>query len=193
MDNSIIPIIKELERIYDALAIIFKLQHSRPIITIQTKGRQKQTMGWHWAEGWKRGKKTYSEINICAEELNNNAIETLIHEMAHYSNHCEKIDDCNNQQYHNKKFKERAELYGLNVEKDGRHGWGETSLSDNLKKILERIKPNESTFKLYRKTHLTITTPTKMKKYKCECTTIRCATDLKAKCLKCNNEFEEQE
>jgi len=192
MDNSIIPIIKELERIYDVLAVEFKIKHQRPIITVQSKGRQK-VLGWHWKDKWEKGKKTIDEINICAEELNNNPIETLVHEMVHYSNTCENIEDCNTQQYHNKAFKVRAESYGLNVEKDGRHGWGLTSLSENLNKILAKIKPNESTFKLYRKAHLTMTAPTKMKKYRCECTTIRCATYLSAKCLKCNQEFTEQE
>jgi hypothetical protein len=192
VDNSIIPVIKELERIYDALAIEVKLKYPRPLITVQSKGRQK-VLGWHWEDKWERGKQTISEINICAEELNNNPIETLIHEMVHYSNTCEKIEDCNSQQYHNKSFKEKALLYGLNVEKNGRRGWGTTSLSDNLKEILKKIKPNEVTFKLYRKTHLAITAPTKMKKYSCGCTTIRCATNLSAKCLKCNNEFVEKE
>lgn len=191
MDNSIIPIIKELERIYDTLAIEFKLKQPRPIITIQSRGRQK-VLGWHWKDKWEKGKKTISEINICAEELNQNPIETLIHEMVHYSNTCEKINDCNAQQYHNKAFKVKAESYGLNVEKDGRNGWGLTSLSDNLKNIIIKIKPNESTFKLYRKAHLTITAPTKMKKYRCQCTTVRCATDLQAKCLTCSKEFEEK-
>ena len=153
MDNSIIPIIKELERIYDALAIEFKLKHPRPLITIQSKGRQK-VLGWHWEDKWERGKQTISEINICAEELNNNPIETLVHEMVHYSNTCDKIEDCNSQQYHN-----------------------------GLKGLIMGS----------RRTHLTITAPTKMKRYSCGCTTIRCATILEAKCLRCNNEFKEQE
>jgi hypothetical protein len=193
LNNSIIPIIKELERVYDALSLKFDLKYPRPIITIQSKGRQKQTLDWHWADKWEVGKKTISEINICAEELNKNPIETLVHEMVHYSNTCDKIEDCNSQQYHNKAFKVRAENYGLNVEKAGRWGWAFTSVSDKLKKMLEEIKPNETIFKLYRKEHLSITAPTKMKKYSCGCTTIRCATDLSAKCLKCNNEFEVKE
>ena len=193
MDNSIIPVIKELERIYDALSKEFKIKHDRPIITIQTKGRKKDTLGWHWADKWERGKESISEINICAEELNKDPIETLVHEMVHYSNTCDKVDDCNNAGYHNKAFRKTAESYGLNVEKDGRHGWNQTSLSDNLKSIIEKIKPNEVTFKLYRKTHLTITAPTKMKKYSCGCTTIRCAVILEAKCLKCDNNFEVKE
>jgi hypothetical protein len=193
MDNSIIPIIKSLERVYDALAKIFELKHDRPIITIQTKGRQKSTLGWHWQDKWEIGKKCISEINICAEELNKNPIETLVHEMVHYANACEKIEDCNAHQYHNKVFKAKAESYGLNVEKDGRRGWGLTKLSENLEKMLKEIKIDYKVFELFRKENLTISAPTKMKKFSCGCTTVRCATDLKAQCLKCNNNLEEQE
>lgn len=193
MNNSIIPIIKELERIYDELAKQYKLVVPRPIITIQSKGRQKTTLGWHWQDKWKLGKTDISEINICAESLNQNPVETLIHEMVHYSNSCDKIEDCNSQQYHNKNFKTRAENYGLNVKKDGRNGWAETSVSDSLKQKLSTLKINYSVFKLLRKEHLNTVSPTKMKKYSCGCTNIRCAVELSAKCLKCGNEFEEIE
>lgn len=78
--NSIIPIINELERIYNFIAKKQGLKHERPIITIQTKGRRKQTLGWYWDKKWLSGKKEVGEINICAEELKKNPIETLIHE-----------------------------------------------------------------------------------------------------------------
>ena len=139
MNNSIIPIIKELERVYDALALKFDLKCERPLIVIQTKGRAK-VLGWHWADKWEKGKKSIAEINICAEELKNNPIETLVHEMVHHSNSCEKIEDCNNAGYHNKYFKIKAEKYGLNVEKNGRHGFGLTSLSKNLEKRLAKLE-----------------------------------------------------
>ena len=190
--NSIIPVIKELERVYDALAEKFELKHNRPFITIQTKGRQK-ILGWYIDNQWTCNKKEIGEINICAENLNKNPIETLIHEMAHYCNACNKIEDCNKSQYHNKKFKSRAENYGLNVEKDGRHGWSLTSISDSLQETLKAIKVDYKVFELFRKHHISIVAPTKMKKYKCDCTVVRCATDLQAKCLKCNKQFEEQE
>lgn len=194
MNNSIIPIIKELERIYDLLAKQFSIKHNRPLITIQTKGRAKQTLGWCWADKWERGKESISEINICAEELNKDPIETLVHEMVHYSNTCDKLDDCNNAGYHNKFFKTKAESYGLNVEKQGRHGWAHTSLGENFfSTILKDVKINTKVFELYRKTSITSTSPTKMKKWICGCTTIRCATDLSAKCLKCDNTFEVKE
>ena len=194
MDNSIIPIISELERIYDALSKQFGIKHDRPIITIQTKGRAKQTLGWHWADKWELGKKTISEINICAEDLNKNPIETLVHEMVHHVNACDKIEDCNNAGYHNKAFKKTAESYGLNVEKQGRHGWAHTSLKEDFfSTVLKDIKINNKVFDLYRKTQLTFTAPTKMKKYSCGCTNVRCATILEATCSKCNNNFEVQE
>jgi hypothetical protein len=191
MNNSIIPIIKELERVYDALSSTLGLKYPRPLIIIQTKGRR-DALGWFWKNKWLLKKKEITEINICAESLNKNPIETLVHEMVHYSNSCDKIEDCNSQQYHNKRFKERAENYGLNVEKGGRHGWAFTSLSPELEKTLKTFKINYEIFKLYRKENIKIHAETKMKKYRCNCTTIRCATELSAKCLKCNNQFEEQ-
>jgi hypothetical protein len=187
--NSIIPLIKELERIYDLLAKDFSLKYERPIITVQTKGRSKSMLGWFSKERWQYNKKEIGEINLCAEELKKDPIETLIHEMTHYVNSQEKIEDCNNAGYHNKTFKTKAESYGLNVEKNGRHGWGLTSLSDNLKEKLKLYNIDYKLFELYRKESVHFTLPTKMKKWSCGCTTTRCAVDLKAKCLKCNNEF----
>lgn len=192
-DKSLIPIIKELERVYDILAKKFNLsKYPRPLITIQTQGRQKNTLGWYGANRWKEGKKEIPEINICAESLNKNPIETLIHEIVHYHNSCEKIEDCNQHQYHNKHFKSRAENYGLSVEKDGRHGWGDTSLSDNLKLYLKTLNINYKVFELYRTVPISITAPTKLRKFRCDCTTVRCATDLQAKCIKCGKEFIEE-
>lgn len=192
MDNSIIPILKELERIYDILANKFELKQPRPLITVQTKGRQ-NALGWFAQDRWLNEKKEISEITICAEDLNKDPVETLIHEMVHYSNACEKIDDCNNQQYHNKSFKIKAESYGLNVEKSGRYGWSATSIAEKLAVILNDIKIDYKIFELYRKTNVPVSAPTKMKKWSCGCTTVRCAVQLNARCLICNNDFKEVE
>lgn len=191
--NSIKPIISELERVYEALAKEFKLKAPKPLITIQSRGRSKDTLGWHWAKKWQYNKKELSEINICAESLNKTPISTLIHEMVHYSNAHENIKDCNSHQYHNKAFKTKAEFYGLNVEKNGRHGWSYTTLSNKLKPILEKLNINYDLFKIYRKTHISFIQPTKMKKWRCDCTTIRCAVELNATCNKCNQNFKEQD
>ena len=193
--NSICPIIEELERIYDILAGKYGLDKiaSRPIITIQTKGRKKNTVGWYWNDKWQVRKKNISEINICAENLSNNPVETLIHEMVHYHNASLNISDCNAHQYHNRKFKERAERYGLNVYLRGRQGWSATALSDSLKKTIDKIKVNRKIFNLYRKMNISNPTITKMIKYTCGCTIVRCATSLNAKCKSCGNDFIQEE
>jgi hypothetical protein len=169
----------------------FKIKAPRPLITIQSRGRQKDTLGWYRPDGWKNDKKNVGEINICAEVLNKDPIETLIHEMVHYTNSYDKIIDCNSQQYHNKHFKDRAENYGLNVEKDGRRGWAYTKISPELKKSLDTFKIDYNIFKLYRNPKISIKAPTKMKKYRCNCTTVRCATELQATCNKCKQQFKE--
>ena len=191
--NSICPTSQELERIYDILAKKYGLSKiaNRPIITIQTKGSKKNTLGWFWKDKWgiSRSMGNFSEINICAEELSDKIIETLIHEMVHYHNASLNIRDCNEHQYHNKYFKERAESYGLNVEKSGRHGWNNTTISKTLQKILNQLKIKKQIFTLHRKRNIVITAKTKMKKYTCGCTIVRCATDLQAKCESCGNKF----
>ena len=190
--NSICPIIKELERIYDSFSKLKGLDKiaPRPIITIQTKGMS-NSLGWHWKDKWQFKKKNISEINICAESLSEDVIETLIHEMVHYHNASLDIEDCNQHQYHNKRFKEMAENYGLNVEKSGRHGWSATSISKALQKIISKVKINKKVFNLYRKKNIVIKSITKMIKYRCDCTIVRCATDLQANCIKCNKPFKQ--
>ncbi len=193
--NSICPIIKELERIYDSFSKFNGLDKiaPRPIITIQTKGAHKNTLGWHWKDKWQLKKKNISEINICAESLSGNVIETLIHEIVHYHNASLNIEDCNQHQYHNKRFKEMAENYGLNVEKSGRDGWSTTSISKALQKTISKVKVNKKVFNLYRKKSIIIKSITKMIKYRCDCTTVRCATDLQARCEKCKKPFKQED
>ncbi len=191
--NSICPIIRELERIYDAIAKTTGLDKiaKRPLITIQSGGNRKNTLGWYWNNKWKFKKKNISEINLCAEEISNKTIETLIHEMTHYHNASLNIMDCNQHQYHNKKFKERAESYGLNVKKEGRHGWSTTSISPSLQKVISKIKIKRNIFTLYRIKMESVKSVTKMIKYSCGCTIVRCATDLQAKCNSCGKNFGE--
>ena len=191
MKNSIRPLIKELERVYDFFAEKNGLSKmaKRPIITIQSKGQQKNTLGWYWKNKWQYNKQKLSEINICAESLSKKAIETLIHEIVHYHNASLNILDCNAHNYHNKNFKSKAESYGLNVKNSGRHGWSDTSISKSLQKIIDKLNIKKDIFTLYRKKNYTIKSTTKMKKYTCGCTIVRCATNLQAKCKICRNDF----
>jgi len=194
-------VIWELERIYSSLADEFgkRLQGSfsftRPLITIQSRGRQ-NALGWYSHNRWSRteeGVDGLAEINICAENLHQNPIETLVHEMVHYSNAFNGIRDCSSNQYHNKRFAETAVVFGLTVEKSDKHGYAHTEISPALQDILDNVvKPDYGVLDLYRKSPSKMAgkAPTKMKKFSCGCTNVRCAVALDAVCGVCGGTFE---
>jgi len=114
-----------------------------PVFTlIPNRGRQSY-YGWYWANRWKDGKKTLPEINITADTLKRSVedvCETLIHEMAHYKNNVNKIEDCNRNQYHNKHFKKQAEAFGLKVERMRNKGYARTSLDEKANNLVKKYK-----------------------------------------------------
>jgi hypothetical protein len=143
-----------------------------PVFTlIPNRGRQSY-YGWYWQGRWKEGKKTLPEINITADTLKRDVedvCETVIHEMVHYKNNVEDIVDCNNNQYHNKHFKKRAEEFGLKVEKVKNKGYARTSLDEKAKNLVKKyknthLKGEKNPFNAYRvgtESRLTITKSTK--------------------------------
>lgn len=114
-----------------------------PVFTlIPNRGRQSY-YGWYWANRWKDGKKTLPEINITADTLKRSVediCETLIHEMAHYKNNVNKIEDCNANQYHNKHFKKQAEAFGLTVERMRNKGYALTKLGEKAHNLVKKYK-----------------------------------------------------
>jgi len=114
-----------------------------PVFTlIPNRGRQSY-YGWYWQGRWKDGKKTLPEINITADTLKRDVedvCETLIHEMAHYKNNVEGIEDCNANQYHNKHFKKRAEEFGLEVKRMRNKGYALTSLGEKGRNLVKKYK-----------------------------------------------------
>lgn len=114
-----------------------------PVFTlIPNRGRQSY-YGWYWQGRWKDGKKALPEINITADTLKRDVediCETVIHEMAHYKNNVEGINDCNANQYHNKHFKKRAEEFGLEVSKLRNKGYALTSLGEKGKNLVKKYK-----------------------------------------------------
>lgn len=114
-----------------------------PVFTlIPNRGRQSY-YGWYWANRWKDGKKSLPEINITADTLKRSVediCETLIHEMAHYKNNVNKIEDCNRNQYHNKHFKKQAEAFGLKVERMRNKGYALTSLGEKAANVVKKYK-----------------------------------------------------
>jgi hypothetical protein len=114
-----------------------------PVFTlIPNRGRQSY-YGWYWQGRWKDGKKTLPEINITADTLKRSVeeiCETLIHEMVHYANNVAAVVDCNNNQYHNKHFKSKAEMFGLTVEKVKNKGYARTALGEKALNLVKKYK-----------------------------------------------------
>ena len=108
-----------LNKIFDLLnAEYFENELSRPTITIQSTPK---AYG-HFSlkdDTWVSTIGNSHEINIGAGTLSRpieEVIATLLHEMVHYFNYQNGIQDCSRgNTYHNKRFKEIAESHGLKV------------------------------------------------------------------------------
>jgi hypothetical protein len=175
--------------------ILFDGKLENILITLQTKGRG-NFAGWCWAEKWVSKENSHTEINISAEYLTAGyapLMEVLIHEMAHAINSQNGIKDCSKTQYHNKHFKLAAELAGLHVEQ-GKKGWAYTSIAKGgiAEKALKDINIDRDVFIYQRAEQAKVKAITKMKKWSCGCTNVRCAVELLAECQDCGNEFIQQ-
>ncbi len=199
INSNVVRASIELQKIYrEANKFLFQNKLPMVEITIQSKGRS-DTLGWFTLDKiWTNldKKDARHEINLVAEHLNRSLEEivgTVIHEMVHYQNLIDKVKDCSGNQYHNKKFKAAAEEVYLKVEK-GKRGFAYTSLSDKLKDWVKKMKFDETAFSYFRMMiRKAAPAKTKMKKWECNCTIIRCAVDLKAKCLTCDAPFIKEE
>jgi hypothetical protein len=190
--NTIRPAIEELERMFVSFAPLLGRTMPLPIITIQSKGR-KSALGWHCKDKWQNGESgELAEINFSAEHLGRSVeeiAETMLHEMAHHANSLDGISDCTIWQYHNQHFKRRCEEIGLVCQKHPTRGWATTSLSDALKSKAAALKINADAVTLFRTTPQASKAETKMKKWRCSCTTVRAAVPIDAICQKCGLEF----
>ncbi len=194
--DTISAAIAELTRAFDELRPLFigvKKSEPRPLILIQTTGR-KSAYGWMAPNHWRNGKKkTLHEITITAEYLNRGTAdigETMLHEMAHWANLVQGIKDCSKGQYHNAKFKAAAEAVGLIVTKHRSRGWATTELGPEGKRHIRKLKLKKSAFAFARRQFHGAKAPTRMKKWTCGCTIVRCATELNAVCGTCTEYFE---
>ena len=126
------------------------------VITIQESGRR-NAYGWFGDGFWsdRLAGESIPEINLSAEYMSRGAtglLETLLHEMAHLWNACvAKVKDCSGGQYHNKRFKEAAERFGLQVKRDGKRGWAYTSLTETSEQAIQSLKPDERLFKSFKR------------------------------------------
>ena len=198
-----------LNKVFDLLnEEFFESALSRPTITIQSTPKAYGHFSLRDDAWISKNGKTH-EINIGAGTLARpieNVCATLLHEMCHYWN-CENgIQDCSRGgTYHNKRFKETAEAHGLIVKHSERYGWSHTEPNDELLDFvlcngLTDILINRNEFSGFAiggsGTHSgtdTTTTrkPSSSRKYICPCCgmSIRATRSVNVACLDCNEQL----
>jgi len=136
---------------------LFNSKLPEPAILIQNKGNRKNVLGWcSTKEIWinKKTKDKKYEINLVAEYLDrplNEVMGTLLHEMVHLYNLVNNIKDTSRAgTYHNKRFKESAETFGLIIEYHEKIGWSLTTLQDSTKDLISSFDLNEEAFSIAR-------------------------------------------
>lgn len=195
-----------LNKVFDLLNVeFFEGALSRPTITIQStpKAYGHFTLS---SDTWVSKLGGTHEINIGAGTLSRpieNVCATLLHEMIHYWNYENGIQDTSRGgTYHNKRFKAAAEACGLSVEHSEKYGWSHTSPSDELLDfVLENgltdILINRNEFSGFRVTGtgthsgtgaITITKPSSTRKYICPCcgNSVRATKMVNIACMDCN-------
>lgn len=211
-DPSLVPI---LEQGYKLWRVVNERRHGgrlpAPVLVIASNSRLKDAnrLGWCSTDRvWTKAKTQEQvgaaagafEVGLASEHLHRSVeaiCVTWLHEFAHYGNWSQGIVDANpNTQYHNKRFKEECERLGLEVFQVNGRGWAGTKAGPAARQLIADAGIDESVFTWVRlgqgggagrKKQ-----PTKMKKWACACTNVRCAVDLAAICTKCGQPFVNQ-
>ena len=195
--ESLQPAIRELERAVQWVAKRSDLAGGHRVVpVIQTRGRRR-ACAWFAPNRWStREGELCHEITFTAEDLAGD-LETIVataaHEVAHLWAYSQGVPDVSGNQYHNSEFKMRAEALGLHCplgRVPGR-GWGYTEATDELaQRIRDELQPDYQAFHLFRLAFQDKPkSPVKMAKWRCGCTTVRCATVLDALCRSCGEQF----
>lgn len=199
-----------LNKVFDLLnAEFFENTLSRPTITIQSTPRAYGHFSLR-EDTWVSKLGGTHEINIGAGTLARPIEEvaaTLLHEMVHYFNYENGVQDCSRgNTYHNRKFKAAAEAHGLIVTHSEKYGWshtepGEALLDFIIEAGLTDILINRNEFTSFRITGTgthsgteTITPPLRTsstRKYICPCcgNSVRATKAINIACLDCNQQM----
>ena len=194
-----------LNKIFDLLnEAYFESELSRPTITIQSTPKAYGHFSLR-EDTWISKLGSTHEINIGAGTLSRpieQICATLLHEMVHYHNYINGIQDCSRGgTYHNRRFRDSAQDHGLIVEHHDKYGWTITSPSDSLLQFcldndLSDILINRNEFYGYRVTGTgthsgtpTVLPPktSSTRKYRCPCcgNSVRATKAVNIACLDC--------
>ena len=199
-----------LNKIFDLLnQEYFESALSRPTITIQSTPKAYGHFSLN-KDTWISKLGGTHEINLGAGTLSRpieNVVATLLHEMVHYFNHINGVQDCSRgNTYHNRRFKEAAESRGLIITHTDKYGWSHTEPSDELLAFCLRfglteilINRNEATY--FRVggtgTHDGANSPppriSSTRKYICPCCkmSVRATRTIRIACMDCNEQMVE--
>ena len=128
-------------------AIVEKARSRHPgipetVVVLGGSGARKdsQVHGHFAPRSWSKKKseegerELFGEIFLSGESLSRGSVATLgtiLHELSHAYNFANNVSDTSNgNRYHNAKFKERAESFGLTLEKAETIGWSVTTVPD---------------------------------------------------------------
>lgn len=198
-----------LNKIFDLLnQEYFENALSRPTITIQSTPKAYGHFSLR-DDTWISKFGSTHEINIGAGTLARpieNVVATLLHEMVHYFNYENGVQDCSRgNTYHNKRFKEAAEERGLVIEHSPKYGWSITEPSETLldfviRNELSDILINRNEFTSFRVTgtgtHAGTTDtatrkPSSSRKYICPSCgmSVRATKIVRIACMDCDEEM----
>ena len=190
--------IAELEKMFDCInREFYSGELPRPIITIQTTPRAYGHCSTK--KCWQAGKKEFYEINIGANTLGRkveNTVATLIHESVHLYCIEKGIKDTSGA-YHNRIFKDLAEIRTLDITCDIKYGWTVTNptkaTKDFIKKYgLKKITLNKGkVLNVKEKGSDTEKKKSSTRKYICQkCgNSLRTTKDLNIMCMDCMVQF----
>lgn len=129
---------------------------------------------------------TRDNITLNTHELSREPaliLRTLCHELLHL--HQEYFGTPSSGNYHNRQFREKALACGLIVDARGCTSGHTEVFTQVLAKYGVELKPLAAEMRLWGARKRDI----KMKKWRCGCTTVRCATQLQAVCERCKRQF----
>ena len=196
-----------LNRIFDLLnEEYFENALSRPTITIQSTPRAYGHFSLR-DDTWVSVTGNSHEINIGAGTLARpieNVVTTMLHEMIHYYNHINGIQDCSRGgTYHNQRFRNACLARDLEVTRSDKYGWSHTAPGDGL---LEFVLKNDLTDILLSRNEWSSfrigggtgthegsgnTAPTRVssRKYVCPCCglSVRATKLVRIACIECGN------
>lgn len=142
--NKTSAIIDQLSDMFKYFNKELNAELPEPLFTLIPNRGRSSYYGWYWQNRWCVNDDLMPEINIAPDHLNRSVdaiAETLLHEMSHLKSSISGIKDCNSiNQYHNRKFKDQAESFGLTVYKIRGKGYAGTKLGERGEEIVNKYK-----------------------------------------------------